>query len=279
MSRKIFNDMIWYWCSTTVNERREYQGYTWVGTGQVGNYRQHTRLMADRTNQHNSSIGDWTGSQNHFRCAIKFNIISTWENQSGDWALIEMWCWLVQQSYPTKGETIVIYETYPPSCSPKQTQSLRYLWITRVSRPRVDDHEDALSLQGRGLTRLYTNLWNLPLGRNKQVSGWLNNRQEIDKSLYDEYRVYDKSRGVKQSMTMYEVYLMGFRKYHGAYGDTYQITSVKWNVNFYFIFHLNIFFDCTRINDPRGTFQMRYFLYFLNEGINVCTFYVLVCTF
>jgi len=42
-------------------------------------------LMADCTNQYQSSIGDWTGLQwtdlqHHFRYAIMFNIISTWEN-------------------------------------------------------------------------------------------------------------------------------------------------------------------------------------------------------
>jgi len=55
--------------------------------------------MAYCTNQHQSSIGDWTGLQHHFRYAIMFNIISTWENlanhvqhhfnlgKAGDWTV------------------------------------------------------------------------------------------------------------------------------------------------------------------------------------------------
>jgi len=53
--------------------------------------------MADCTNQHQSSIGDWTGLQHHVRFTIMFNIVSTWENRAIE-SLIELWCWFMQST-------------------------------------------------------------------------------------------------------------------------------------------------------------------------------------
>jgi len=51
-------------------------------------------LMADCTNRHQCSIGDWTEFTASFLvCAIMFNIISTWTN----WAIGHRWCcWLMR---------------------------------------------------------------------------------------------------------------------------------------------------------------------------------------